>query len=80
MNTKGYPTLKWNAIQAGKKCGLLFVTEDGDFTPEFEVFWQIFEEDIHKWDSERCMRWAQTILSLTALSISIAALVIRLAK
>lgn len=80
MKTKGYPTLKWSALQAGKRCGLPFLDEDGNFTSEFKVFWQIFEEDIHKWDSERRMLWTQTNLSLIALIISIIALVIRLVK
>lgn len=83
MERKGYPTLKWAALQASEKSGLPFLTEEGNFTPEFKAFWQIFEEDIRKWENElrhEYMRWIPTIVSLMALIISIIVLVIRLAK
>ena len=75
MKISKYAHLKWVAIETGKAYGLPFVTEEGNFTPEFKAFWEIFEEEIHKWDSERCRRWVQTILSLAALVISLCTLI-----
>lgn len=74
MKTNKYPKLKLAALQASEKSGLPFLTKEGNFTPEFKTFWQIFEEAICEWDSERRRRWTQTILSLLSLTASIIAL------
>lgn len=67
---KEYPTLKWSALQAGDKSGLPFFTEDGNLTPEFKIFWQMFKEELYEWEKhlhQKYIQRGQTILLLMAL-------------
>ncbi len=71
---KGHPTLKWAALQAGEKSGLPFLTEEGNFTPEFSAFWQMFEYDICKFEQETRRRFLSLFISGVSLVVALISL------